>query len=123
MKEVKFTWYVLNYNPNKKQVEPFDIFQNIHVNEWANKLCHDYKTKHMTFKDFVSELDHIISWQEWGRVEYEISVCEPFCENLDNLEKIDCYYQAHPNITLIAKYVLEKYYPHLKIDFKECENV
>ena len=32
-----------------------------------------------------------------------------------DLKKIDCYQQALPNIKIIAKYVLEEYYPKLKI--------
>ena len=75
----------------------------------------------------------------WGRCEYEICVADwpPVYRGKDNkvisvyygqehepiedvdMWKIDCYEQAHMNIELIAKYVLETYYPRLKINLLE----
>ena len=115
MKKLNFDWRVLNYNFNTKKVEFYNIFNNIYVNEYTNKLCVDYKKKKMTFDDFVTELDHIIKWQEWARCEYEIGVGYAFETDCNKLEKIDCYDQAHANIRIIAKYVLEEYYPQMKI--------
>ena len=115
MKKLNFDWRVLNYNFNTKKVEFYNIFNNIYVNEYTNKLCVDYKKKKMTFDDFVTELDHIIKWQEWARCEYEIGVGYAFETDCSKFEKIDCYDQAHANIRIIAKYVLEEYYPQMKI--------
>lgn len=121
MKKLKFEWNVLNYNFNAKKIEFYNIFNNIHVNENTNKLCVDYKRKKMSFDDFVNELDHIIKWQEWSRCEYEINVGSIFEDDCTKLKKFDCYDQAHANIRIIAKYVLEEYYPQMKISLEAAE--
>lgn len=121
MKQLKFEWNVLNYNFNAKKIEFYNIFNNTHVNENTNKLCVDYKKKKMSFDNFVDELDCIIKWQEWSRCEYEISVGSIFENDCTNLKKFDCYDQAHANIRIIAKYVLEEYYPQMKIKLEVPE--
>ena len=98
MKQLKFEWNVLNYNFNAKKIEFYNIFNNTRVNENTNKLCVDYKKKKMSFDDFVDELDRCT-----------------------NLKKFDCYDQAHANIRIIAKYVLEEYYPQMKIKLEVPE--
>ena len=140
-KTVEFEYYVLNgtnfFNRDSKEcrVVPYNIFNNFYVNKETNKLCKRYKKEKMSFDEFVSKLDNIIRYEEWARCEYEICVAdwplvwrgkdnkiihvyygqehEPI-ESLDTW-KIDCYEQAHMNIRLIAKYVLEEYYPKMKI--------
>ena len=115
MKNLQFEWYVLNENLNRnREIVPYNIFNNIRVNERTNELCVKYKRDKMTFEDFTEELRKIIMWQEWSRCEYEIMIKSMFGDD-DNWEKIDCYTQALPNIKIIAKYVLEEYYPRLKI--------
>ena len=115
MKQLQFEWYVLNENLNRnREIVPYNIFNNIRVNERTNELCVKYKRDKMTFEDFTEELRRIIQWQEWSRCEYEIAVRSMFGDD-DNWEKIDCYTQALPNMKIIAKYVLEEYYPRLKI--------
>lgn len=123
MKQLKFEWYVLNDNFNRKEIVPFNIFNNITVNQRTNKLCSQYKTHKMSFEDFTEQLRRIIMCEEWSRCEYEILVNGMFSDE-DKVQKIDCYAQALPNIKIIAKYVLEEYYPRLKInlDTKEIEN-
>ena len=115
MKQLQFEWYVLNENLNRnREIVPYNIFNNIRVNERTNELCVKYKRDKMTFEYFTEELRRIIQWQEWSRCEYEIAV-RSMCGDDDNWQKIDCYAQALPNIKVIAKYVLEEYYPRLKI--------
>ena len=67
----------------------------------------------MSFEDFTEELRKIIQWQEWARCEYEIFVCSMFEKDFNNCQKIDCYTQVLPNIDILAKYVLDTYYPKL----------
>lgn len=124
MKQLKFEWYVLNENFNRNHsIEPYNIFNNIRVNEGTNALCVKYKRDKMKFEDFVEELRKIIMWQEWSRCEYEIVVGSLFAHEEKDLKKIDCYQQALPNMKIIAKYVLEEYYPKLKISLgcTECK--
>jgi len=117
MKKLKFEWYVLNEDFNKGVIEPFNIFQNLYVLKRTNELCVEYKRKKMTFADFTESLRRVIMSEEWARCEYEIVVSPLIQKHGDNKEwKIDCYEQALPNMKLIAKYVLEEYYPRLKIN-------
>ena len=104
----KFEFYVLNYDINGKKVEMFNIFNNVHVYDRTLELCKKWY-KDMYFDKFVKELDNIIKYEEWGRREYEISVGDAFEEDINKLEKWDCYKQAHANIETIAYSVLRKY--------------
>ena len=84
---IQFEYYVLNYDHNKKKVESFNIFRNIHVQECTEKEIKKYlrnpkyyvyksldgKEETYGFDALVKELDSIIQWQESGRYEYEMS--------------------------------------------------
>lgn len=119
MKKLYFEWYVLNQDRNTKEIKKYNIFNNIHVLDGANELCVKYKRNKMTFDEFVEELRSIIMWQEWSRCEYEIAVGSWIGES--ELQRTDCYEQALPNMRIIAKYVLEEYYPRLKINLETEE--
>lgn len=119
MKQLQFEWYVLNENHNTHEIVPYNIFNNIRVNERTNELCSKYKKDKMSFEHFTEELRRIIQWQEWSRCEYEILVGSLFG---DMQQKIDCYQQALPNMKIIAKHVLEQYYPNLKIRLEDTQN-
>ena len=120
---MQFEYYVLNYDTNKKKVENFNIFRNFFVQEYTEKAIRKYlrNPKKFTYKSFdgkeslygfdafVRELDSIIQWQEWARFEYEISCGYAFETDCNKLEKVDCYYQAHINIEMIAREVIRQY--------------
>lgn len=53
-------------------------------------------------------------WQEWSRVEYEISVGAPFETDCNKLKKIDCYYQCEKNIPMIAREIIWQYKQYIK---------
>lgn len=121
MKKVNFEWYVLNEKRNTHEIVPYNIFNNVLVNERTNELCSKYKKNKMSFGDFTEELRRAIQWQEWSRCEYEIMVGGLFSD-INDYRKIDCYQQALPNMKIIAKYVLEQYYPNLKIRLEDVQN-
>ena len=120
---MQFEYYVLNYDTNKKNVIPFNIFRNIHVQECTEREIRKYlrSPKNYTYKSFdgkeeiygfdalVKEIDGIIKWQEWSRRQYEVSVGDAFEDNCEKLEKWDCYGQAHMNIEMIAREVIRQY--------------
>ena len=120
---IQFEYYVLNYNHNEQKVKSYNIFNNIHVQEYTEKAIRKYlrNPKKFTYKSFdgkevlygfdafVRELDGIIQWQEWARFEYEISCGYAFETDCNKLEKVDCYYQAHINIEMIAREVIRQY--------------
>lgn len=127
-KQVKFEWYVLNGDfgditeekfssfpySRSHAVKPWNIFNNCVVYADTVKLCKDFKKKSMSLEEFTDELRKIIMHEEWSRVEYEIMVGAILGSN-EKMQKIDCYYQVLPNIEILAKYVLNTYYPRLKI--------
>lgn len=121
---MQFEFYVLNYNHNKQNVEMYNIFNNIHVQEATEKAVKRYLRSPKKFsyillgKDedviygfdaLVREIDSIIRWQEWSRREYEISAGNTFETDCEKLEKIDCWYQAHANIKIITHEVIRQY--------------
>lgn len=125
MTGITFEYYVLNYNHNKQQIESFNIFNNIRVQEQTEKAVRKYvrSPKNFTYKSyfgknpevitgfdgFVKELDGIIRCEEWSRSEYELSCGYAFETNCNKLEKWDCYQQAKPNMEMIAREVIYQY--------------
>lgn len=124
---MQFEYYVLNEDPNKKCIKPYNIFRNINVNNSTEREVKKYlkdpdnytytKPNLGTnssevvkgFEGFCKELESIIMWQEWSRCEYEIMVGSIFEQDPSRLEKIDCYYQCEPNIPCIAREVIWQY--------------
>ena len=132
---MQFEYYVLNYNPNAKKIELFNIFRNCYVQEYTEKAVRKYLRSPKNYKyvvqhknDFlgreeiavygfdalVKEIDSIIAWQERGRREYECSVGDAFTTDCNKLEKIDCYYQSKSNMKIIAREVIFQYKKQLK---------
>ena len=129
---MQFKYYVLNYNCNKKKIEPFNIFRNILVQEWTEKAVKKFirSPKNYVYKSFdgkdeiygfdalVKEIDHIIKWQEWSRCGYEMGVCYKFETDCKNIKHMDCYEQAHMNIKMITRECIRQYKEQKKT--KEC---
>ena len=132
---MRFEFYVLNYDCNKKKVINYNIFNNILVQESTEKAVKKYLRNPKKFKyiiqyenkflereeisiygfdALVKEINSIIHWQEWGRREYEISVGDAFTTDCNKLEKWDCYQQAKPNIEIITREVIYQYKQQLK---------
>ena len=133
---MKFEFYVLNWNINKKQVENFNIFNNAPLSNRIEKEVKKYlrgpslykyikygfgepDTVISGFEGFCEELRTSIMWQEWARCEYEIAVGDLFEKDVDKFEKWDCYKQALPNIEIIAREVIYQAKKQMK---KEKEN-
>ena len=119
---MQFEYYVLNYNPNAKKIEPFNIFRNCYVQEYTEKAIKKYLRSPKNYKyerygedtlygfeGLCKEIERIIQWQEWSRREYEISVGDAFEEDCNKLEKWDCYMQTKPNIPMIARECIYQY--------------
>ena len=119
---MQFEYYVLNYNPNAKKIEPFNIFRNCYVQEYTEKAIKKYLRSPKNYKyerygedtlygfeGLCQEIERIIQWQEWSRREYEISVGDAFKKDCDYLEKWDCYMQAKSNIPMIARECIYQY--------------
>lgn len=128
---------MLNYDFNKRKVEMYNIFNNIKVQEHAEKAVKKYlrnpqKYTYLPFGKNVEpiygfnaltkEIDGIIRWEEWGRREYEVSVGDAFESNINKLEKWDCYMQAKPNMEIITREIIYQYKKQLK-EKKETEDI
>lgn len=127
-----FEFYVLNYNHNSKKVEMFNIFNNWVLDEAVQKEVkkylrssgkykyteYNYKTKENNyifgFEGFKQKILSLIKWQESCRCEYEIGVTEPFTQDLNTIEKWDCYMQCKPNIEIICHEVIRQYKTAMK---------
>ena len=127
-----FEFYVLNYNHNSKKVEMFNIFNNWVLDEAVQKEVkkylrssgkykyteYNYKTKENNyifgFEGFKQEILSLIKWQESCRCEYEIGVTEPFTQDLNTIEKWDCYMQCKPNIEIICHEIIRQYKTAMK---------
>lgn len=104
-----YEFYVVRQKMNKpvngSYVEMFNIFENLLVSENVFKACkkHLRNKKKFTFDELQEEIKSTIRWQECSRYEYECSVGPAFADSLDKYEKIDCYWQAEPNMKVITE--------------------
>ena len=124
---MQFEYYVLNCNPNTKNIEPFNIFRNCYVQEYTEKAIKKYLRSPKNYKyerygedtlygfeGLCKEVERIIQWQEWSRCEYEIAVGAAFEKDCNKLEKWDCYGQCVANIPMITREVIWQYKQQLK---------
>ena len=124
---MQFEYYVLNYNPNTKKIEPFNIFRNCYVQECTEKAIKKYLRSPKNYKyerygedtlygfeGLCKEIEKTIQWEEWSRREYEISVGDVFEKDCNKLEKWDCYGQCVANIPMITREVIWQYKQQLK---------
>ena len=86
----KFEFYVLNYDSNAKKIISFNIFNNSTVYNrtlsavkkycrnpknysYTKIACHSENDKKIYgFEGFCKELESVIMYEEWGRIQYEI---------------------------------------------------
>lgn len=106
MRGLNFEYYVVNYDFNKKSVVMYNIFDNVHVYDDTLKAVVKHFTMSINYEEFLKELENAIRHEMWARREYEISVSDAFDENIDNYKKYDAWYQAKPNIEVIARSVI-----------------
>jgi len=120
---VKFEFYVLNYNFNKRQTEMFNIFQNIHVQEWTEREIRKYlrSPKNYKYHKFSTEIEYfgfeglcehirtIIMCEEWSRCEYEICVGENnTTEVFDILQEWNNWVEEGKNLEEFGEYLKKK---------------
>ena len=59
MNVIQFKYYVLNYNHNEQKVKPYNIFNNVYVQEYTEKVVRKYlrNPKKFTYKSFDGKED------------------------------------------------------------------
>lgn len=97
---MQFEYYVLNYNPNAKKIEPFNIFRNCYVQEYTEKAVRKYlrSPKNYKYESFFKDeesvygfdglckrFEQILRHEEWSRCEYEIAVGGIFITELSDI--------------------------------------
>ena len=113
----KYEFYVINENFNAKEIVMYNIFNNWLVSEDVFKYCkkHLRNKKKYTFEQLQEDIRRTIQWQEWSRCEYEVQVGSLFIEDYEKeLKKIDCYWQAEPNMKLITEMCVKRTKEFLK---------
>lgn len=97
---MQFEYYVLNCNPNTKNIEPFNIFRNCYVQEYTEKAIKKYlrSPKNYKYDSFFKDeesvygfdglckrFEQILRHEEWSRCEYEIAVGGIFITELSDI--------------------------------------
>lgn len=97
---MQFEYYVLNYNPNAKKIESFNIFRNCYVQEYTEKAIKKYlrSPKNYKYDSFFKDeesvygfdglckrFEQILRHEEWSRYEYEIAVGGIFITELSDI--------------------------------------
>ena len=97
---MQFEYYVLNYNPNAKKIESFNIFRNCYVQEYTEKAIKKYlrSPKNYKYDSFFKDeesvygfdglckrFEQILRHEEWSRCEYEIAVGGIFITELSDI--------------------------------------
>ena len=108
IKDMKLSWKVMRYNFNAKEVEFFNIFRNIRLQEGLENLIKNYTT----FNKFKEDLSHELKYCFLGKCEYEVVVGDIVIKTLDELEKVDVYAQLEPNLDILAKYIIDEVNKH-----------
>mgnify|MGYP003289871497 CR=1 FL=1 len=110
---MRFEYYVLNYDWNRKKIYQFNVFQNCKVQEWSEQAVKKYlrapsKYKYIRqysnpvigteeiavygFDGLCEEIKSILKNKLWSRREYEVSVSDAFVTEIsDILRDIDKY--------------------------------
>lgn len=119
-----FKYFVLNEEPaHSGEIGLFNIFDNWILDEAVQKEVRKYlrapkkykyhkwdtNTDIYGFEAFCMELNALIKWQEWSRIEYEIVVKTMFDKSGETERKIDCWFQTSLNISTIARDVIWQY--------------
>lgn len=140
---MRFEYYVLNYDWNRKKVYQFNIFNNMHVQEWSEQAVKKYlrspaKYKYVKqysnpylgtekvtvygFEALCAEIKSILKNQCWSRREYEISVSDAFVTEIsDVINDIDKY----NSLEEFKEYLTKKDDRNPKLEkwdcFQQCE--
>lgn len=98
-------WYVLNYDFNRKKMESFNIFNSSNFLWGVSKALKEYES----FGKFKGEIDNSLKYSFWSKSEYEIACGDLFVSDINDLEKIDVYFQMKDNVDVLSRYILTEY--------------
>lgn len=129
----------MNYDFNKDKVEPYNVFNNIYVQQWTEREVKKYlrSPKNYKYRRFAIRPDedkyiygfeglceairHNIACEEHFRSEYEMGVCYKFETDINKVRHMDCYLQCEPNIESITHECIRQYKEYLKAQKNQKE--
>lgn len=112
--QLNLEWNVLWYNPNTRNIEPHNVFNNV---TFRNE-CVLAAKKIDDEKEFKEEVRHALMYTYWCRCEYEV-VISSFPPRKDtDASKIDIYDQIMLNFDKFASYCWENREPLRKYKTK-----
>lgn len=101
--EKKLKFYVLLFEPNRKEAEMYNIFDNLVVRE---DILEALKKK-ISKEDLRETLYRTCKYVFWSRCEYEIVVTGFPIDTKS--QKIDAWFQIEPNIDVITEYLWKEF--------------
>ena len=101
--EKKLKFYVLLFDPNKKEPIMFNIFDNVVVKEEVIRAL----KKKINKEEFREILYKTCKYVFWSRCEYKM-VVTGFPVN-DKSEKVDAWFQIEPNLDFLVDYIFENF--------------
>ena len=96
-------WYVLYYSFNDKKIKRLNIFNTVRFSNGVEQLLNEYQDNK---EDFINKLTSLCRYCFWSKREYELAVGDLTETDINNLEKIDVFFQIEKNIPLLAYYIL-----------------
>lgn len=115
MKDKITSYYVLNWDFNKKKVEYYDIMPYL-IEEFKREKARKYMVfsnnkKPETFEDYKDFILRASKYQFWARCEYEVIIVQwPYDEDnpMQYSKKIDVYDQIEANIDVITNHFISQ---------------
>jgi hypothetical protein len=112
IKNVKLKWNVMFYDRNKKDVVKYNILND----NFKDELVKNIRSKKITnYNELKEYFNKYARYCYWSKSECEMAVGDLFVKSIDDLVKVDIYYQIEMNIDNIISYLINE----LKIDFSE----
>ncbi|MDE6946260.1 MAG: hypothetical protein K2P14_03635 [Anaeroplasmataceae bacterium] len=105
VKNVNMKWNVLYYDFNARKIKPYNIFgysfaENLTARIKKDKIVNREGLKEYLKRDFM--------YHYWSKSECEIAVGGLHSKDIEELEKIDVWYQIEMNFDNIIDYIIRE---------------
>lgn len=112
IKNVNLEYYVMYHDFNTNKIKRMNILGG----NFAETLAKDIKNNKINNKESLKEyLKREFMYHYWSKSEFEIAVGGLHIRNIEELEKLDIWYQIELNLDIIADYIINK----MKITFSQ----
>lgn len=102
IKNKKLEWYALRHDFNNNKIVKYNVFNDTFKEELYKK----YRAKKITTKAELAEvIKRHCMYYYWSKCECEIAAGNLHAKSVDDLEKIDIWYQLEINFDHIVNYI------------------